>query len=135
MTNTVHVTRAAQHDEDKHAERLLRPALRRGLMNRCPACGKGRILHHYLKIQTNCPQCGENLSHARADDGPAYFTVLVVAHLVGFALHFLWSIWRMDPFTMTIVVSVLAVVLSLLLLPRFKGMMVGWQWAKRMHGF
>lgn len=73
--------------------------------------------------------------HARADDGPAYFTVLVVAHLVGFALHFLWSIWRMDPFTMTIVVSVLAVVLSLLLLPRFKGMMVGWQWAKRMHGF
>lgn len=135
MTNTVHVTRAAQHDEDKLAERLLRPALRRGLMNRCPACGKGRILHHYLKIQTNCSQCGENLSHARADDGPAYFTVLVVAHLVGFALHFLWSIWRMDPFTMTIVVSVLAVVLSLLLLPRFKGMMVGWQWAKRMHGF
>lgn len=135
MTNTVHVTRAAQHDEDKHAERLLRPAIHRGLMNRCPACGKGRILHHYLKIQTNCSQCGENLSHARADDGPAYFTVLVVAHLVGFALHFLWSIWRMDPFTMTIVVSVLAVVLSLLLLPRFKGMMVGWQWAKRMHGF
>ena len=135
MTTPDYAPQSAQVDQAIHEERPLQPALRRGLMMRCPACGEGHILHHYLKIHSNCPECGEDLTHARADDGPAYFTVLVVAHLVGFTLHFLWSIWRMDPLTMTIVVSVLAVVLSLLLLPHFKGMMVGWQWAKRMHGF
>lgn len=135
MTTPDYVAQSAQVDQAIHQERPLRPAIRRGLMLRCPACGEGHILHHYLKLHSNCPECGENLTHARADDGPAYFTVLVVAHLVGFALHFLWSIWRMDPLTMTVVVSVLAAVLSLLLLPRFKGMIVGWQWAKRMHGF
>lgn len=135
MTAIDHVAQLDPNNRDNGEDRPMRPALLRGLMERCPACGKGRMLHQYLKIQANCPECGEDLSHARADDGPAYLTILVVAHLVGFVLHFLWGVWRMDPLTMALVVSGLAVGLSLLLLPRFKGMLVGWQWAKRMHGF
>ena len=30
-----------------------------------------------------CKVCGEDLSHARADDAPAYLTMLVVCHVVG----------------------------------------------------
>lgn len=129
------IDQVAQDDQGDQEDRPLRLALLRGFLERCPACGKGRILHRYLKLHANCPECGEDLSHARADDGPAYLTILVVGHLVGVILHFLWSIWRMGPLTMSLVVSVLALGLSLLLLPRFKGMLVGWQWAARMHGF
>jgi uncharacterized protein (DUF983 family) len=135
MTAIDQVAQLAQNAQDNGEDRPMRPALLRGLMERCPSCGKGRILHHYLKLHANCPECGEDLSHARADDGPDYLTILIVAHLVGFILHLLWGVWRMDPLTMALVVSGLAVGLSLLLLPRFKGMLVGWQWAKRMHGF
>lgn len=135
MTAIDQVAQLAPNAQDNGEDRPMRPALLRGLMERCPACGKGRILHHYLKLHANCPECGEDLSHARADDGPAYLTILIVAHLVGFILHILWGVWRMEPLTMALVVSGLAVGLSLFLLPRFKGMLVGWQWAKRMHGF
>ena len=31
----------------------------------------------------SCKVCGEDLSHARADDAPAYLTMLVVCHVVG----------------------------------------------------
>lgn len=104
-------------------------------MERCPACGQGRILHRYLKVHANCPSCDEDYSRARADDGPAYLTILVVCHIVGFAIHILYGTWRMDPLPMALLVTALAVGLSLALLPRFKGMLVAWQWAKRMHGF
>ncbi|WP_299656121.1 DUF983 domain-containing protein [uncultured Jannaschia sp.] len=135
MTAISQVAQLAHNDQDDGENRPARPAVLRGLMGRCPACGEGRILHHYLKIHANCPECGEDLSHARADDGPAYLSILIVAHFVGFALHILWSVWELEPLTMILVVSGLAVGLSLFLLPRFKGMLVGVQWAKRMHGF
>jgi uncharacterized protein (DUF983 family) len=116
-------------------DRPIRPAVLRGFKERCPACGEGRLFGRYLKVNDHCPECGENLSYARADDGPAYFTVLVVCHVVGFALHVLYGTWRMDPMLMALIISLLAVALSLVLLPRFKGMLIAIQWCKRLHGF
>ena len=40
-----------------------------------------------------------------------------------------------EPLVLAVVFSVGCVALSLYLLPRLKGMIVGLQWAKRMHGF
>jgi len=36
------------------------------------------MLRDYLKVRESCPVCGEALHHQRADDGPAYLTILVV---------------------------------------------------------
>ena len=36
----------------------------------------------YLKVVDACPVCGEDLSHQRADDAPAYMTMLIVGHFV-----------------------------------------------------
>lgn len=116
-------------------ERRLGPALRRGFRRVCPACGTGGIYRGFLKIAGECPACGEALHHHRADDAPAYFTILIVGHIVVPLLLMLekwaapaeWvhmSIWL--PAT---------VLLSLWFLPRIKGALVGLQWAKRMHGF
>ena len=57
-------------------------SLRRGLLCRCPACGQGKIFRAFLKVADHCPACGEDLSHHRADDAPAYFVILVVGHVV-----------------------------------------------------
>lgn len=116
-------------------ERPLGPALMHTLKLECPACGQGALFQRYLKVNEACPECGEVFSHARADNGPAFLTVFVVANVLGALTPMLWIIWHMNPVYQFIIVIPLAIALSLLLLPRFKGMIVGWQWAKRMHGF
>ena len=121
--------------QDEEEERDTRLALRRGFFLRCPSCGKGHVLHSYLKVNKSCSNCKLDLTWARADDGPAYFTILLVGHLAGFGLHIMWSIWEPPAIVMASTVSIGAIVLSLALLPRFKGALIGLQWAKRLHGF
>jgi uncharacterized protein (DUF983 family) len=116
-------------------DRPLRPALRRGLALRCPNCGEGRMFSRYLRVTPACPACGEDLSHQRADDGPAYLTILLVGHLIAPVLHVAYTRFTPDPLTLALILCAGTLVLSLALLPRIKGMMVGLQWARRMHGF
>jgi uncharacterized protein (DUF983 family) len=111
------------------------PAVRRGLLRRCPNCGEGHLFDGYLKVTDICAACGEVLKHHRADDGPAYLTILIVGHLLAFVMHFVWVQFRPEPLVFASVLTVFAVGLSLWLLPRFKGGIVGYQWAHRMHGF
>ena len=117
------------------AERPMRPAIWNGLRCRCPRCGEGALFSRYLKVADHCPHCDETLSHHRADDGPAYLTILLVGHILGFVIHFMWVYLRPEPWVMATVLSIGAVALSLWLLPRMKGMVVAIQWARRMHGF
>jgi uncharacterized protein (DUF983 family) len=116
-------------------ERPMRPAILRGWRRRCPNCGAGPLLSGYLKVRDTCPVCGEVLHHQRADDGPAYLTILIVGHLMAPAI--LWSFvhFRPDPLVLASIFSVGTVALSLYLLPRLKGVLVAIQWARRMHGF
>lgn len=116
-------------------DRPTKPAVLRGLQCKCPNCGKGNMFGSYLKVVNDCTHCDEELFHHRADDGPAYLTILLVAHIIGFAVHIMWVQLRPDPFVMATVLSIGAVTLSLWLLPRMKGMVVAIQWARRMHGF
>ena len=93
------------------------------------------MLRGYLKVRDACPVCGEALHHQRADDGPAYLTILIVGHLMAPLLMFVFTRWQPEPATLIAIFSVFTVVTSLYLLPRIKGALVGLQWAKRMHGF
>lgn len=120
---------------DAVSDRPLKPALLRGWRLRCPRCGAGRMLQGYLTVNPSCPSCGEALHHQRADDGPAYLTILIVGHLLAPVLLFVYSTWRPDPLPMALSFSAAVVALSLYLLPRLKGGMIALQWAKRMHGF
>jgi uncharacterized protein (DUF983 family) len=110
-------------------------AVRRGWRRCCPQCGAGPLFNGYLTVRDQCSVCGEVLSHQRADDGPAYATILIVGHVM--APLFLWSFfrWQPDPLVMSTIFGVGTVALSLYLLPRLKGVFVAIQWAKRMHGF
>ena len=117
-------------------QRSLGQATRRGFMERCPNCGKGRLFRAYLKVVDACPVCGEDLHHQRADDAPPYITMLVVGHIVVAGVLAAEEAWPDSPMWIGAIVWIwLTFILSLLLLPRVKGALVGYQWALRMHGF
>ncbi len=116
-------------------DRPMKPAMWNGLRCRCPNCGEGRLFAGYLKVTDRCAHCSTDLHHHRADDGPAYLTILVVGHIMGFVMHLMWTQLRPEPWVMATTLTLFAVVLSLFLLPRLKGLIVAIQWAKRMHGF
>ena len=54
---------------------------------------------------------------------------------MAFVMHFVWVQFRPEPLVFATLLTVFAVGLSLWLLPRFKGAIVGIQWSRRMHGF
>ncbi len=111
------------------------PAMKNGWRRCCPNCGSGPMLRGYLKVRDACPVCGETLSGHRADDGPAYLTILIVGHLMAPLILWAYVAYRPEPLALAAVFSVGCVGLSLYLLPRLKGVIVAIQWAKRMHGF
>lgn len=116
-------------------DRPMKPALLRGLMCRCPNCGHGKLFTGYLTVRDSCAKCGEDFTAQRADDGPAYLTILVVGHLMGPLMLAAFVAYRPSPMTLVTTFGIGCVALSLALLPRFKGLIVAIQWARRMHGF
>lgn len=124
--NTAHVSKS---------DRPTKPALIKGWKRKCPNCGSGPLLRGYLKVNDTCVVCQEDFSHHRADDGPAYLTILIVGHLMAPLIHVTFTMFRPEPLIMATLFSVGCVALSLYLLPRLKGAIVAFQWARRMHGF
>ena len=116
-------------------DRPMGRAMWRGWRKRCPACGSGPMMRGYLAVRDSCPVCDEALHHHRADDGPAYLIIVVVGKLLAPTLFAVYSAFRPEPLVLAAVFSTAAVALSLYLLPRLKGMVVGIQWSRRMHGF
>jgi uncharacterized protein (DUF983 family) len=133
MTQMLHFVAEAAPVE---ARRDVVTAVRRGFVGRCPHCGEGRMFRAYLKVVDECSVCGEDLSHQRADDAPAYVTMLIVGHFMVAGILAADEFWPNLPILpLALAWSALTGVCSLALLPRVKGALVGYQWAMRMHGF
>ena len=115
------------------AQRSASDGIRRGFMRRCPNCGKGHLFSGYLTVEPSCAACGHENARYRADDGPAYFTILIVGHLVvapALCFSFIWT-W---PVAWVLAVTLPAIMAAtLLLLPRVKGAVIGAQWAIRQN--
>ena len=116
-------------------KRNLRTSLINGLKKKCPSCGKTSLFKSYLNVEPKCYVCGLDLCHQKADDGPAYLTILFVGHMIAPLLMLTYENFSPSPLLVALSFSVVFIVLSLFLLPRFKGAMIGIQWAKEMHGF
>ena len=103
----------------------LMSALTRGFRGACPRCGEGKIFWKYLKVSPNCPKCQQDLAQYPADDGPAYFTILLVGHLVVAPLLFFPFIWKTPAMVIVPATLIPLTVLTLTLLPRVKGAFIG----------
>lgn len=92
---------------------------RRALTLRCPRCGGGKVVRHWLAIADDCPTCGISLVSGGSRVG-AYVYNLVVAELATVALvvGLVWSRWPEVPWDLLgWLAPLLAVSLPLLFYP------------------
>jgi uncharacterized protein (DUF983 family) len=75
------------------------------------------------------------MHHQRADDAPPYFTMVIVCHVIVGGVLLLEQTYAPPTWVHLALWLPLTVIMSLWLLPRIKGSLVGLQWALRMHGF
>ncbi len=102
--------------------------LKRGIYGRCPNCGDGALFKSYLKQVEACAQCGEKFGHIRADDAPAWLTILLAGHVVapfllGVVPNLDWPEW-----VILLVIMSYAFLLSLAILPSAKGFFISVIW-------
>ena len=118
-------------NETPYIKMPLWPQLRRSLRGRCPQCGSGKLYKGYLKQVESCTACGEVFGNIRADDGPAWLTILIVGHIIvplllEFEKDSTWPIW-----VPMLLWPGLAIVLALLLLPFTKAFFITILWRMR----
>jgi uncharacterized protein (DUF983 family) len=115
------------------ASRPVLPSMWRGVRYRCPNCGERGLFYRYLKVSPACGQCGHDLDQYPSDDGPAYFTILLVGHIVVLPLLLFPIIWTAPA---TVIVPIVLVPLggfTMLVLPRVKGAVIGLLYALRVR--
>ena len=108
--------------------------IKRALRERCPVCGEARLFSSYLKPVPQCPCCKSDFSDIRADDGPAWLTILLVCHIIVPSMiavqrQATWSDAVAIPFWL-----VVTTLLTLFLLPKTKTLFIGVLWRNRHAG-
>lgn len=110
-------------------------AIKRGLACRCPACGQGKLFSSFLTVAPECTECGTAFHHHRADDLPAYITILIVGHVVVAGMVVVATEFDLPETPQMIFWPSLGLAMALALIRPVKGAVIGLQWALRMHGF
>jgi uncharacterized protein (DUF983 family) len=110
-------------------------AMARGFRGRCPRCGEGKLFRAFLKVADACSACGQNFSHHRADDLPAYLVIVIVGHIVVPVVLMIETNYSPPVALQLAVYLPITFLASLALLQPVKGAVVGLQWAFQMHGF
>ena len=105
-----------------------RQAALRGFLGKCPRCDEAKLFRAYLKQVEACPSCGAAWGQVRADDGPAWGTMMVVGHVIALVFHIVIFRMGLEPMAAVGVLCAVATVATLLLLPRMKGLFIGWIW-------
>lgn len=77
------------------AQRNLQWILKTGWSGLCPRCGKGHMFRSWLKLRDECDECGLNYRFAAPDDGPAFFSLCIVAFPLVFLI--VWVQVAFDP--------------------------------------
>ena len=100
-------------------------AIGRGLLGRCPSCGKSHMFNGYLRVVDECRDCGAPLGLARADDAPPYFTILIVGHIVVPTMCMVDRAFVLSTFALSAIFLPLTLIMALGLLRPVKGGTVG----------
>lgn len=104
-------------------------AFLRGLRRRCPRCGEGRLFSGYLRQVSVCAHCDQPLEKFRADDAPAYFTILIVGLLVVPIMLAIEMAYHPETWVFEVIVLPLTILLTLALIPFIKGAYIASLWS------
>ena len=96
-------------------------------LGRCPACGKGKLYKSYLKVAETCSVCATNFRAADTGDGPVVFVILIAGFIACAGLMVSFLMWNWSVTKLLLVWPTVAVVVSLVLMPVLKGLMVASQ--------
>ncbi|HEY8277721.1 MAG TPA: DUF983 domain-containing protein [Methyloceanibacter sp.] len=99
----------------------------RGIVGRCPACGRGKLFDGYLNLADRCRSCGLNYGFADTGDGAAVFVILVAGFfLVGGAL-IVEVLYAPSYWLHAVLWGPLAILVPIALLRPFKGVLLALQ--------
>lgn len=68
--------------------------LKSGWKGLCPRCGKGHMFDSWLKVTKTCDNCGLDYRFASPDDGPAFFSLCLVAFPLIFAVVWIQAVYE-----------------------------------------
>lgn len=109
----------------------LRWILWSGWHGRCPECGKGHMFKSWLKLADRCETCGLSFQFASPDDGPAFFSQMIIAFPLVFVIVWLQIAYE-PPIWVHLVVSIPVMVIGCLLpLRPIKGWLVASQYVNK----
>ncbi len=113
----------------------LRWAILRGVKGKCPRCGAEKLFPRFLKPMAACSHCGQDWSHQRADDFPAYISIFITGHVLAPLIIRLARDTDLSSGAMLAIIIPLASVMMVGLLQPAKGAVMAMQWWFGMHGF
>jgi uncharacterized protein (DUF983 family) len=91
------------------------------------------MFRRYLKVNPVCPVCGLDLAVYPVDDAPPYFTILLVAHIVMPGLLLVEELFHPAAWIESAIWLPMTLILTLVLLPRVKGVLIGLHWANEIR--
>lgn len=115
-----------QIDADK-----FRWILKSGWKGLCPRCGQGKMFSSWLKVAKKCEVCDLDYRFAAPDDGPAFFSLCIVAFPLTFVVVWLQVVFE-PPWWIHLFTSVPFMLAGCLLpLRPIKGWLVASQYVNR----
>lgn len=123
---------------DKKSSDIFHPTLRvtlaRGVVGRCPHCGRGKLYRAYLKQVDHCESCGERFGDIETDDAAPWFTILLTGILAAPFFMLFQGFISQHAMSGTLLILFIAIALVLFLLPRVKGILISAFWFSRQTG-
>jgi uncharacterized protein (DUF983 family) len=105
--------------------------LKCGWKGLCPRCGQGNMFRSWLKLVDKCDVCGLDYRFANPDDGPAFFSLCIVALPLIFVVVWL-EVAFTPPFWVHLLTSFPLMAAGCLLpLRPIKGWLVASQWVNK----
>ena len=101
-------------------------AMGRGIRNRCPVCGEGKVFEGFLRVVPECSVCKAPLGQLRADDAPPYVVIFLVGHLLVPIVFWVERVYEPPMWLHMVVWLPLFTLLCMLMLRPIKGAVVGW---------
>ena len=113
---------------DEERSSPLRLPIGRGLIGRCPRCGKGKLFGGFLALAPRCAHCGLDYSFADAGDGPAVFVILISGFIVAGAALVVEIVYAPPYWVHAVLWGPLILITTLWPLRAMKGLMIARQY-------
>ncbi|MBV8938817.1 MAG: DUF983 domain-containing protein [Alphaproteobacteria bacterium] len=98
------------------------------LLQRCPACGKGKLFDGLLNVTERCGVCHLSLKEHEKGDGPAFFAIVAVGFIVTGLAGYVEYAYQPPYWLHAVLWLPLIVILSLYFLRVFKAWLIAMQY-------